>query len=58
MKVEFNKSEIQFLKKHNFEVTSCNISYEMAESIVDKLGDNDVGLAASIITKITTNEEW
>jgi hypothetical protein len=58
MKIDFNKEEIQFLKKKGFEVTGDTIKYVLADAIVDKLGDNDVGIAADIITKITTNNEW
>lgn len=57
LKLEFTKQEIQFLKQNGFDV-SDEINLDLANEIVDELGYNDVGIAADIITKITTHPNW
>lgn len=57
LKLEFTKQEIQFLKQNGFDV-SDELNLDLANEIVDELGYNDVGIAADIITKITTHPNW
>ena len=55
--VVFTDSELSFLKKAGFDVGG-ELDADTACDIVDKLGYNDIGTAADIITKITTNPNW
>lgn len=55
--VAFTDSELSFLKKSGFDV-GAELDADTACDIVDKLGYNDTGTAANIITKITTNPDW
>ncbi|WP_308590592.1 hypothetical protein [uncultured Megasphaera sp.] len=57
LKVAFTNQELSFLKKNGFNV-NCNLNIDIADEIVDKLGYDDTGIAADIITKITTNKDW
>ncbi|ERT61252.1 MULTISPECIES: hypothetical protein [Megasphaera] len=55
--VDFTDEEIEFMKHKGFNA-SKKLDGDLACDIVDELGNNDIGIAADIITKITTNKNW
>lgn len=55
--VKLTNQEMLFLRNKGFYVSSL-LPMDIAYSIVDKLGDEDYGIAADIITKITTHPNW
>lgn len=57
LKIQFTREELEFLQNKGFNA-SCELDGALACDIVDELGYNDEGIAADIITKITTNKDW
>ncbi len=57
LKLKFTNEELNFMKSKGFDASN-NLDVDLAEKIVDNLGYEDYGIAADIITKITTHPEW
>lgn len=63
---DMKKLEKIFMPYLDFSKISCpfkpgtpdKVKKAKADEIVDKLGYDDTGIAADIITKITTNKDW